>query len=248
MNGFKVLFSFGMKRRMKDSFIIGYSVIFPLFLIGVLGYIASGYFSGNGEINSFKYYTLVLIPLSILMGMITIAYVAKEENTFRVSYRFITAPLNVKEIVIAKLLTSTIAMSLWNIIVLTLCKFLFKINFNGRFIEIGLLLTAETFMTVSLGIFIGLCTKNFMMVKNLLNIPIMIFGILGGAFFPVGSLGKIFNVISYISPLIWINRGLILMIYDNNMFLYLGALIITITIGGIFTVGSIRFFKKEAFL
>lgn len=248
MRGFLTLFNFQIKRRLKDSFIIGYSVIFPLILIGVLGYISQNFFDGKDGISSFNYYTLVLIPLCIFMGMITITYIAKEESSFKVSFRFITAPIDNTAIVFSKIITSTIAMSLWNVIVIILTKIMFKANFMGKGIQVILLLTCETFMVVALGILVGLCIKDFMAVKNILNIPISLFGLLGGAFFPIGSLGRNFEIISYLSPLTWINKGLISMIYDNNFTLYFISIVLTLVLGIIFSIVSMKFFKKEAFI
>lgn len=248
MRGFAALFKFGIKRRLKDSFIIGYSVLFPLMLIGALGYISTNFFDGKYGVSSFHYYTLVLIPLCIFMGMITMVYIAKEESSFKVSFRFISAPVDKESIVLSKIITSTISMSLWNIIVIVLVKFIFKVNFMGKGLQVILLLTCETFMVVTIGIFIGLCIKDFMAVKNIINIPIGLFGLLGGAFFPIGSLGKTFETISYISPLTWINKGLISMMHDNNFTLYIISVVMTMAVGIIFALVSMKFFKKEAFM
>jgi ABC-2 type transport system permease protein len=246
MRGFFVLFNFGMKRRLKDSFIIGYSVIFPLMLIAALGYLSINLF--NGEISSFQYYTLVLLPLCIFMGMITMAYIAREESSFKVSFRFIAAPIDKRAIVLSKIITATISMSLWNIIVIILVSFIFKVDFMGKVYQVILLVTSETFMVAALGVFIGVCVKNFMTIKNVLNLPICLFGFLGGAFFPIGALGKNFEVISYISPLTWINKGIISMIYDNNFVIFNISLLITLIIGIVFTLISMSFFKKEEFM
>lgn len=248
MKGFSVLFNFQIKRRLKDSFIIGYSVIFPVMLIGILGYISQNFFDGKEGISSFDYYTLVLIPMCIFMGIITTIYIAKEENTFKVAFRFIAAPLDNKAIVLSKIVTTTIVMSLWNVIVTILVKVIFKLNFRGKMFNVLLLLTCETFMVVALGILVGLCINNFMTFKNILNIPICLFGLLGGAFFPVGSLGENIEIISYISPLTWINKGLISMIYDNNYNLYFMSIGLTSLLGITFTMISIKLFKKEAFI
>ena len=103
-------------------------------------------------------------------------------------------------------------------------------------------------MSVSMGIFIGLSTKNFMTVKNFVSTPILLMALLGGSFFPIGSLGKVFETISYISPLTWINRGIFMILNDNNANIYFISLIITFILGVIFTFLSIKLFKKEAFI
>lgn len=248
MNDFKTLFNFGMKRRIKDSFIIGYGVIMPFFMILILGYMASNYYSGENGITSYYYYSLVTIPLYTFLNSISLIYIAREESNYRCGERFIIAPVSKISIVLSKIIPSTISMCVFNVILLATCKLIFKINFNGRFLEVILLFMVLAFMSCAVGTFIGLCTKDFMAVKNIVNIPILIMGVLGGAFFPIGSLGKIVEIVSYISPLTWINKGIFIMINDNSIKIYIISLILTLVIGILFTFGAVKRFKKEAFL
>lgn len=248
MNGFVVLFNLGLKKRIKDSFLIGYGIIFPLFLIGVLGYMASNYYSGVNGITSYYYYSLVSIPFCTFLGSVTLIYVAREESNFKCGERFIVAPISRTAIVLSKILPSTISMAIYNIILMVICKIVFKVDFRGRFLELLLLFTILGFMSCAVGSFIGLCTRNFLTVKNFTSTPILIMAVLGGSFFPIGSLGKSLEKISYISPLTWINKGIFMMLNDNRMDIYLYAIIITLALSIIFTISSIKKFKKEAFL
>lgn len=248
MSGFNVLFKYGMKRRIKDSFLIGYGVIFPLLLIGILGYMASNYYSGDNGITSYYYYSLVTIPLCTFLASITLIYVAKEESLYKCGERFIIAPLSKGAIVLSKIIPSTIVTTLYNVILLLVCRYIFKVDFKGRFIEIALLFGILAFMSCAIGTFIGLCSKDFMAVKNIVSFPIMIMGMLGGAFFPIGSLGKVVEFISYISPLTWINKGIFNVLNDNRFELFIISIGITFIIGLVFTIGSIKCFKKEGFI
>ena len=54
MNGFIKLMVYGLQRRMKDFFIIIYSVIFPVVEILLLGYLATNFFKGDSSITSNK--------------------------------------------------------------------------------------------------------------------------------------------------------------------------------------------------
>ena len=103
-------------------------------------------------------------------------------------------------------------------------------------------------MSCAIGVFIGVSTKDFMQVKNFISTPILIMALLGGTFFPIGSLGKGIEIISYISPLTWINKGIFLMINDHSLNMYFIASGVTLALGIIFTFGSIIKFRKEAFL
>jgi ABC-2 type transport system permease protein len=65
MRGFLTLLSFGLKRRIKDFFIITYSVAYPLILILLLGYIAVNFYKGDSSLTSYHYYTYVMLPFFI---------------------------------------------------------------------------------------------------------------------------------------------------------------------------------------
>jgi ABC-2 type transport system permease protein len=248
MDKFIMLFNFGMKRRIKDSFIIGYGIIMPLFMIVILGYMASNYYTGENGISSYYYYVLVTTPLCTFLNAVTLIYVAREESTYKCGERFIIAPISKSSIVLSKIIPSTISISIFNVILIGICKVLFKVNFRGRFLEIIVLLAILAFMSCAMGTCIGLCTKDFMSVKNIISTPILMMGVLGGSFFPIGSLGKVMETISYISPVTWINKGIFVMLNDNSMKIYNISLILTLFIGILFTLASIKKFKKEAFL
>ncbi|MDU6483626.1 MAG: ABC transporter permease, partial [Paeniclostridium sordellii] len=70
MHEFKVLLRLGMKKRIKDSFLIGYGVTFPLMLIIILGYMATNYYSKEGGITSYYYYSMVTIPFCTFLSSI----------------------------------------------------------------------------------------------------------------------------------------------------------------------------------
>lgn len=248
MDNFRTLFNFGMKKRIKDSFIIGYGIIMPLFMILILGYISSNYYSNENGISSYYYYTIVTIPLCTFLNSVTLIYIAREESNYKCGERFIIAPISKTAIVLSKIIPSTISISIFNMILIIICKLLLKIDFRGRILEIILLLLILAFMSCAIGTFIGLCTKDFMTIKNFISTPILIMGVLGGSFFPIGSLGKVMETISYISPLTWINKGIFIMLNDNSMQIYVVALILNLIIGILFTIGAIKKFKKEAFL
>lgn len=248
MNGFKVLFKLNMKKRIKDSFLIGYGVTFPLMLIIILGYMATNYYSKDGIVTSYYYYSMVTIPFCTFLSSITLIYVAKEESLHKCGERFIIVPISKTSIVLSKILPATISISVYNLILLLICNFIFKVDFRGRFLEVYILIISLGFMSSALGTLIGLCSKDFMSIKNIVSTPILIMAVLGGSFFPIGSLGTVFERISYISPLTWINKGIFMMMNDNTVTVYIISLFITIILGLFFTISSIKFFKKEAFI
>ncbi|MBB6715249.1 ABC transporter permease [Clostridium gasigenes] len=248
MSGFNVLFKMGMKRRIKDSFLISYGTVFPLFLIGILGYMASNYFSGEDGITSYYYYSVVTIPFCIFLESVTLVYVTREESMYKCGERFIIAPISKAAIVLSKIIPSTISIMIYNFILMGICKFLFKVDYCGKFFHLYILFSIVAFMSCAIGTFVGVSTKDFMQIKNFISTPILIMAMLGGSFFPIGSLGRTIEIISYISPLTWINRGIFLMINDNNIKVYFVAVGITLALGIIFTFGAVKRFRREMFL
>lgn len=248
MNGFMNLMVYGLQRRIKDFFIITYCVVSPLVLILLLGYLATNFFKGDSSITSNHYYTLVVLPFYLLTSIITVAYVAKDESFRKIAYRFIIAPVDNSAIVLSKILSCTIVIWFFSSLNLLIVRVVLGVNFGSCTPIILLMFFTETLMASAIGIYLGICIKNFETIKGVLNIPLSVFGLLGGSFFPVGSLGDNFEKATYISPFTWINKGLIAAVYDNNIKILIYLIIITLVIAILFSVLSVISFKKEAFL
>ena len=89
--------------------------------------------------------------------------------------------------------------------------------------------------------------KDFLKLKNILNIPILIFAVLGGCFYPLGTWNKLFLVVLNLSPLRWINRCQFLLIYDNNRSLLYILSLIMIIVASVIMLLTILCFKKEEY-
>ena len=248
MSVFLTLFKSSLGRRIRDGFAIGYNVVFPLVLIILLGFLTKNNYTEI--INSFQYYTLVTIPFCTLFGIITSAYGGKEDAAFGTAVRLIQAPINRWHIILSKLLADTVVFSLCNALVLTVCYFIFRLPLSGRFTAVILLYTAETFLACGFGLLLGLGIKNFIVVKNLINLPICIFAVLGGSFFPIGSLKPFWQTLLYLSPLTWMNRSIFRYLYDGEVYrnqLYRLSFVF-FAAGFVICLVAVIHFKKEEFL
>ena len=245
MNNFSSLFKLELKRRCKDFFIIFYSVVFPIIIITLLGYLTSK--SYGSEFTSYEYYSIVMIPFFLLMGITSVAYAAVDEKRMKTSYRYMIAPISKSSLIISKFSSCVIVLTACSIIVLLISRFMFHLPVNGNVFYVIILLFCESIAISGLGLFFGLAIKNFATIQNLLNLPIMIFGFLGGAFFPVSSLNPILSFIVNLSPLTWINRGIMYCLYisDTTILLYTSAILFIA--GVLFTILTVKYFKKEAF-
>jgi ABC-2 type transport system permease protein len=235
MNGFIPILYINISKRFKEGYALGYNVIFPLILIGLLGLMSKS--TPHGGITSFQYYHVVMIPFCMLMSMITAAYAGKDDAFANTAKRVLLTPVGTPALVIGKVTACTI--------VITVFSF-FTYLFLGLFIPVDftksgyvfILFTMLTFMSSAVGCLIGLSIKKFIHLKNIMNIPICILGIFGGSFFPY------YNNFSLMT---WINRSIFLYLYDNqsNLLIFLcGALCLV----GIFIVTlTIYFFQKEEY-
>lgn len=248
MDSLKVLFQFGFKRRIKDSFLMSYGLFVPFVMILLLGYMSTQYYTGLTGVSSYYYYSLVSLPLYTLFSAITLVYLAREESEAHCGARFIMAPIRKEALILYKVLPSTVSVAFYNLLLMLICQFLFKVDFGTYFLAVYLLLIVLGFMSCTLGTLIGLCSSNFLAVKNLVSFPIMLIGLLGGSFFPVSGLGKVFNLLSHLSPLFYINRSLFLMLQDHSMSSYFLSLSIPLILGGIFMLIACIKLKKEAFV
>lgn len=246
MSQFGTLFYFGLKRRSKDFFVLFYNIVFPIVIILLMGYLTST--SYGTTFTSYHYYTIVIIPFSAFMGITTVSYAAQDEKRLHTAYRYLAAPINKKAIVLSKFVSSAIVLSICNGVTLLIAMFLFGLHFSGYLSIIILLLTCETISVSGIGLYLGLACKDLDALRNFMNIPIVIFGFLGGAFFPVYSSNPALAFLIKLSPLTWINGGIISCIYDNQIQTIGIISCILLLFGLIMTVFTIVFFKKEAFL
>lgn len=246
MKSLYALIYYDMKRRSKDGFMLGYNIIFPIIMIMLLGYLLAG--SYGKTFTSYHYYTLVMLPFCIAMAMITASYAGKDEAYKKTAVRLLFAPISSVQIVLSKLFSCTIIISLCTVLVLLFAELVLKLPLAGRLFPVILLLSAETFCICAIGLFIGLGMKNFLLIKNLLNLPICIAGILGGAFFPFGTLNQKLGILIKLSPLTWINRSMFLYLYDGSSILLWRTIVELMLIGFIFTLLAVKLFKKEEFI
>lgn len=240
------LYAMYVRRCLKDSFTIGYSVIFPLIMIGLLGFIRRGSFSSG--FTSFQYYTLTMLPFCICCELITAAYQGQEEGRLKVAERFLIAPISTWCIIVAKWSAGVTALSICHGVVYLLSKLIFHVSYGGKGGIIYFLSIEVTALIYGFGLMLGLGMKNFVKFKSLVNLPILAFAVLGGSFYPFGSFDPFVVSLIKLSPLTWINRAMFLSMYDDDFGLLLYVILIT-CIGGIGILYlAIRSFKKEGYL
>ncbi len=246
MNTFICLLGQDLRRRSKDGFFIGYNIIFPVLLTVILGYLSSE--SYGNAFTGYHYYSIVTLPFCIALSIITAAYAAKEEAYKKTAIRFLFTPISKFQLILSRLLSCSIILSCCNLVVLLFNMLVLKLPIKEDFLQILMLLSALSFTVCSAGLFIGYGIKNFLMVKNMINIPVMAAGILAGAFYPFGSLNPTWETVIRVSPLTWINRSMFSCIYDGKAGLLWITILLCLIIGLCFTVLAVLLFKKEEYI
>lgn len=240
------LYPMYVKRYLKDSFTIGYSILFPIIMIGLLGWIRKGSFS-NG-LSSFQFYTITMLPFIICCELITAAFQGQEEGRLKVAERFLISPITTKTLIIAKWCAGVTSLSICHGFVYLVAKIFFHVSYEGKGLYLYLVSIVLTAFIYALGLLMGLGMKNFIVFKNLVNLPIFVFAILGGCFFPIGSFNEMVAGMIKLSPLTWINRAAFLSLYDNNNELLIIISIILLVGITVILSQAIKRFKKEGFL
>jgi ABC-2 type transport system permease protein len=215
-------------------------------MILLLGYLTSENY--GTRFTGYQYYSLVILPFCIAMAIITAAYAGKDDAFSKTAVRLLVAPVSNLQIVLAKLFSCSIVISCCNLLVLLFSLLVLKLPVGKVILPVLLLLSAETFAVCAIGLFIGFGMKNFIVIKNLLNIPIAIAAVLAGAFFPIGSFSRGLGFMIKLSPLTWVNRSLFLCIYDSSQGLLLRTALVCAVVGVVFTLLAGILFKKEEFI
>ena len=246
MTGFQALLKLNIKRRATDGFAVGYNIVFPFLIIVLLGVLCRNQF--RGEIRSYQYYTLVSIPFCTAMAIVTAAYAGKDDAYAKTAQRVMVAPISVETIVLCKIISCTLVLTFCSMFVLIIAGVLWRLKIFSSITELLFLYIALSFMISSVGTYIGLGMKNFLAIKNVMTVPIGIFAIVAGTFFPIGTFSARMQFLINLSPLTWINRSVFLALYDNDSYLLWLVTGVLITVGVLLTKISIITFDKGEYL
>lgn len=246
MVAFKSMLWANIRRRSTDGFAVGYNIFFPLIMIWLLGLISKRMFQQE-FITSYQYYGVVIVPFCIFMAIVTAAYGGKDDAYSNTAERVLLAPVSITCIVVSKIIAEIIVFTGASLFVFAFCAVVWNVYSISCFLPISLLYVSISFMIAAIGTYIGLGMKNFMKIKNVLNVPIAVFALLAGCFYQFGTFHKGLQFMIDVSPLTWVNRGVFMMMFDDKRVILYTVCGIFIIIGFVFTLTAIVFFKKEEY-
>ena len=193
------------------------------------------------------YYTITMITLMILYGAATGFYAIVGEKVRNTKNRLLTAPIRKQELFLGKTL-GCVAITVFQIgIVVLVSKYILHTYWGENMWIVLLIIFSEIWLSISLGIGLGLLFKDEARGNGIMNTAIPFLAFLGGNYVPLENMGnKAMETIAKISPLRWTNQSIFKVIYSNDFSLVSTAILVNIGIVIVFlAIASIQFRKEE---
>ncbi|MBY6756706.1 ABC transporter permease [Clostridium botulinum] len=233
---------------LKNPILVLYNTIYPLVLIGLFGFIANGNYGGEG-VTSYDYYGITMIIFTVLYIALTASNTFMEKKVKKGNVRLIYSPTSKTIIFLSKIFSTFIFASVLFTIILIIEKYILGINLGGEnFIYIIALLISFNLLMCSFGASMCCMFKSEEATNKFLSPINMLLALLGGLFFPVDSLGKTVEKLSYISPVKWISECIFKIIYDKDFSMFVPTIAICIGSSLIFIILCQITFKPEEYI
>lgn len=219
MNFIKII-KFDFINILRSPSLVIFNTVFPILLILVMGFVTKGGYAG--EASSYDYYGVTMMIFTALFISMTATNTFMEEKVKSGNTRIVYAPVSKAEIYLSKLLSTYIMGTIAYSAILLGGQYLFHLNFGGKnLLYIMLLINIFSLFGCSLGTMFCCIFKSEQKANAVMQIVLFVFIFFGGLFFPVASLGKVVESISFLSPVKWITECAFQLIYDNDFSLFL---------------------------
>ena len=189
--------------------------------------------------RALDYMGIIILSMTILFGSHLAAFAVSREKILKTLDRIYAAPVRRLEffagIVLGVLATLLIQMTA----VFLAARYMLGIQYGKNILRIAILLVSECFFSIALGTAIAALVKDSKAATGLMNslLPVLIF--LGGGYMKLPDT-PVFNVLSRISPLDWINKALLGETYTGDRSYFLPAVGICLLAGILFLAAAGR--------
>ena len=198
--------------------------------------------------SSLDYYAVAEIALIIMYAGMTGLYGMSSEKNSKTRDRILSSPVRKYEFLFGKTIGGVLITMIQIVIVVLFSKYVLTANWGSDVFTVMLILTSQIIMAISIGVGLGFIFKQVTIAGGILNfiIPVIVF--LGGSYGPIESMGtsKTFEMITYLSPVRWVNKSIFEVIYNNDYSKVVPAILINIGIAMVFLTISSLSFRKEA--
>ena len=245
---FITVFKRDLKNLILSPVLVIYNTLFPFLMVSILGYLTSGNYKGGG-VTSYDYYGVSLIIFTVLFVACTAANSFMEERVKSSNLRIMYSPINPSSIYMSKIAATFVFSSVCVLVSMAILKLCFNVNYGGEnIVYVIILLELLNLLSATIGILFCCIFKSEQLANKTLSPFLNIFAIIGGAFFPIDSLGKTVEKLSYISPAKWVDEGIFKIIYDKDLSYFSPTVIILIALTIIFIIGCKLTFKVEDYV
>lgn len=247
MNFIKII-KFDFLNILRNPALVIFNTIFPIMIIGVMGFVTKGSY-GAGNISSYDYYGVTMMIFTALFIAMTATNTFMEEKVKGGNARIVYAPVSKTEIYLSKLISTYLLGTITYSVILLGGQSIFHINYGrGNILFFMLLISIFSLFGSSLGIMFCCIFKSEQGANSIMQIALLLFIFFGGLFFPVASLGRLVETISYLSPVKWVTDCAFQVIYDKDFSLYLPTLGILILASGLCILICQIIFKPEEYI
>lgn len=200
----------------------------------------------NNELRSPVFIVPGLIALFLVMvcAILTSVAIAREKE-FGTLEQLLITPVRVQEVLIGKLMPYVLIAAIDTLIIIMIGKYLFQVPIHGNLLALSLYCLLYLLVALGMGLMISVMVKTQQLALMLaLVVTLLPSLLLSGLIFPVASMPKVLQIVTYIIPARWfieIVRGV--MLKGVNYF-PLQSLVLLLMAMILLTL-SIRIFKKQ---
>ena len=235
MSKFITLFKHDMRNLITSPGTLAILFILPTILISLMGFLFDDLYD-TSLVNSYDFYGVTMVFFIAMMCSTIPANAFLQKNIRSGNTRIFYSPVSRVSIYSSKILACFIFIAIGltiNIIAFEATSF---VNFGGSNIlyVILLLITFVLFLTM-LSSAICVTLRSEELTNVILSNTISVLGFLSGIFFPIASLGALFEKIADFSPIKWTIDCVFQLIYDGQSNEYwliiLGLLVLSLLLG-----------------
>lgn len=168
--------------------------------------------------GSTDYYAVTMLTLILMYASLTGFWCIRSEVDEKTVPRVLCAPVRRYQYLTGKILGNIFVTVIQGFVVLLFSRLVLKANWGEDLFMVSVLIITYSVMTVSLGAALAFIFRSAELASGLLNALIPVFVFLGGGYMPIYALGDTISRISVISPVRWINTGLLDLIYEGSYF------------------------------
>lgn len=197
--------------------------------------------------SSMDYYAVTMLTLIIMYGSNTGLYGIAGERSSKTRDRILSGPVKKYEFLTGKTLGGIFVTALQVLVVIAVSKYILKANWGDDIFTVFLTVLSLIVMSISFGVGLGFIFENTNAASGILNFVIPIIAFLAGAYVPIDGIeNKVFQAITYLSPVKWTNKAIFRVIYNSDYSNVIPAIAINLAISVVFITICSVLFRKES--